>query len=133
MRLRIQGFSFREIALRLGYNSPQASFDAVKRALEKTLREPANELRSLESERLDEMFQRAYLMALSGDLQAMQTAMKVMERRAKLLGLDAPVKTELTGADGTPLAPPSFNVSFGDGGPGQQVASPSPATQTDAP
>ena len=45
-------------------------------------------------------------------MQAMGACMKIMERRAKLLGLDAAVKAEVTGADGQPLAvaPPVLNI-----------------------
>ena len=38
--------------------------------------------------------------------------------KAKLLGLEI-TKTEITGKDGGPLAPPVFNISFENGGPGQ--------------
>ena len=38
--------------------------------------------------------------------------------KAKLLGLEVN-KTEITGKDGAPLAPPVFNISFENGGPGQ--------------
>ena len=38
--------------------------------------------------------------------------------KAKLLGLEVN-KTEITGKDGGPLAPPVFNISFENGGPGQ--------------
>ena len=34
---------------------------------------------------------------------AINSALKIMERRAKLLGLDAPVKAEVTGANGGPI------------------------------
>lgn len=39
-------------------------------------------------------------------LKAIDKLVTVEHRRAKLLGLDAPARTELTGADGTPLLPP---------------------------
>ena len=38
--------------------------------------------------------------------------------KAKLLGLEVN-KTEITGKDGSPIAPPVFNISFENGGPGQ--------------
>jgi len=37
------------------------------------------------------------------NLGAIDRALKIMERRAKLLGLDAPVRQEVTGADGGAL------------------------------
>ena len=50
-----------------------------------------------------------YLQALAKkvqaqDVRAIDTALKVGKRRAELLGLDAPNKTEITGKDGGDLA-----------------------------
>lgn len=104
LELRMEGKTFATIAKEAGYNSPQAAHDAVKRALDATLREPADRLRALELERLDVLWQIQYLNAQAGDVQAMGACMKIMERRAKLLGLDAPVKvdnkTEVTSKQG---------------------------------
>lgn len=94
VELRMEGKTFSEIARELGYNSQQAAHDAVKRALDSTLRESADRLRELELARLDVLWQIQYLNAQGGDVQAMAACMKIMERRAKLLGLDAPVKVD---------------------------------------
>lgn len=94
MELRMEGKSFPEIAKELGYNSRQAAFDAVSRALDRTEREPADALRKLDLERLDALWQIHFLNAQAGDVQALAACMKIMERRAKLIGLDAPVKTD---------------------------------------
>lgn len=96
VELRKNGLTFRSIAEQVGYNSPQAAYDAVKRLLRETLREPADELRTLELERLDAMWQAHYLAAQAGDVQAIGACMKLMERRARLLGLDAPEKKDVT-------------------------------------
>ena len=42
--------------------------------------------------------------AISGDVPSVGMALRVAERRARLLGLDAPTRQELTGADGGPLS-----------------------------
>lgn len=89
MQLRIEGYTFAKIAEAVGYKSVQAAHDAVKRALQAVLREPADALVKLELERLDSLWQSQYSVALRGDTQAMYACMKLMERRAKLLGLDA--------------------------------------------
>jgi len=68
-------------------------------------------LRALELLRLDELLNALWDTAIAGDLKAVDRVLKVMERRAKLLGLDAPfeIKTDgqihikvidLTGDDG---------------------------------
>lgn len=104
VELRMEGRTFPYIAKELGYNSQQAAHDAVKRALEATLREPADALRTLELERLDNLWEMQFINAQSGDVQALAACMKIMERRAKLIGLDAPIKTdnrtEVTSNDG---------------------------------
>lgn len=104
MVLRMEGISFPEIAKQVGYNSRQAAHDAVKRALDSVIREPAQDLIKLDLERLDVLWQIQYLNAQSGDVQAMAACMKIMERRAKLLGLDAPAKQEIAGKDGSPIS-----------------------------
>lgn len=100
VKLRIAGKTFREIAEILHYNSQQAAFDAVKRTLIATAREPADELRSLELERLDELWQVAFGKAKEGDLSAQQSCIRILERRARLVGLDAPQKTTYTDPNG---------------------------------
>ena len=119
LELRMEGMKFDDIAAELGYNSKQAAFDAVSREIKAITREPAEEVLRLDLERLDRMWGIHYLNAQAGDAQALASCMRIMERRARLLGLDAPAKNEITGKGGGPLAPPVFNISFENGGPGQ--------------
>lgn len=105
---RMEGKTFAVIAKELGYNSVQAAHDAVKRTLAATLREPADAYRQLEMERLDAMWGVHYLNAQAGDVSALSACLKVMERRAKLLGIDAPVKVENT--DLPPAQPVTYEV-----------------------
>lgn len=93
--LRRKGYSYRQIAMELKCHEDTV-YDAVKRALKhlnETIMESAAELRRLELERYD-----AWLKALepaceAGDTKAIGTAIRVSERRASLLGLDAPKQT----------------------------------------
>lgn len=107
LELRMEGRTFEAIADEVGYNSKQAAYDAVRRSIAEITREPAEELIRLDLERLDVLWGIQYLNAQGGDVQAMAACMKIMERRAKLLGLDAPSKAEVTGANGEPLAAPT--------------------------
>lgn len=52
------------------------------------------------------MLTKAYPLAAKGDLQAIDRVLKIGERRAKLLGLDAPTRTALQGGgdDAPPIA-----------------------------
>lgn len=93
LELRSTGATFAEIARRLGYSSKTGAHDAVKRGLDATLRKPADTLRKLDLERLDRLFATHYPRACRGDHQATLACLRVMERQAALLGLDAPVRT----------------------------------------
>jgi len=94
LELRMEGKTFEAIAEELGYAGKQGAYDAVRRSIAAVTREPAEELLKLDLERLDAMWGIHYLNAQAGDVQALSACMKIMERRAKLLGLDAPVKTD---------------------------------------
>ena len=92
VRLRVQGFTFTEIAKRAGFRSKQAAFDAVRRALSSTLREPSDELRELDLRRLDELFLGQWPAAQSGDPDAVDCCLRILSKRWRLLGLDVPPK-----------------------------------------
>jgi len=94
LRLRKAGCGFDEIAQRAGYNSRQSAHNAVCRAIREILREPVEELVALDVERLDQLWQANFPAALEGDAQALAGCLRIMERRAKLLGLDAAAQKE---------------------------------------
>lgn len=96
MRLRAQGHTFDTIAEMLGYANRSGAYHAVITALKDTLQEPADELRTLEVERLDTMLHALMEKIEGGEEGAINTALRVMERRAKLLGLDQPAKVDVT-------------------------------------
>ena len=100
LELRKAGVSYAKIAEVLGYASTGGSHKAVSSALKKTLQEPADELRKLEVERLDAALSSIWASVKQGQYGAIDRALRIMERRARLLGLDAPTKQEVTGADG---------------------------------
>lgn len=94
LRLRKAGLSHQAIADRLGYSSAQRAHEAIVRAIKALPREDAYDVRRLESERLDRMFLGVWTRAKQGDAEAIAAAMRIMERRAKYLGLDAPAKVQ---------------------------------------
>ena len=67
-------------------------------------KEEVGKLRAIELRRLDMMLKAVSPRAMRGDVKAIGAALRISERRAKLLGLDAPVRKECTGADGDPIA-----------------------------
>jgi hypothetical protein len=100
--LRKAGASYRAIAAQLGVSPKQAYCD-VTHELDKIYKqasELAEQVRTLELERLDGMLLAISKQVSNGSLGAIDRSLRIMERRAKLLGLDAPSKSELTGKDG---------------------------------
>lgn len=91
LELRKAGATFDDIAGKLGYADRGCAYRAVRKALKETLREPADEVRKLEAERLDKLQLALWASALRGDTRSIYPLLRVMSRRAKLLGLDAPV------------------------------------------
>lgn len=121
LKLRIKGVSFRDIATQLGISASTAH-DAVNRALAAQREEPAEQVRALEVERLDAMYEavikvleRQHFTVSNGRviyvgkespepllddapvLAAVDRLLKIQARRAALLGLDMPTKVEQSG------------------------------------
>jgi hypothetical protein len=98
MALRLAGSTFEEIAASLGFRSRAGAFASITRALDRCQREPCPSLRKLEAERLDAMQQAIWPLAVGDppDLPAVLAMLKLMERRARLLGLDTPSQVVAT-------------------------------------
>lgn len=94
LELRKAGMSYVGIAAQLGYANHSGALKAVRSALKAVIREPAQELIDLESARLDDMLAGIWLDARKGNVLKIDRALKIMARRADLLGLDAPKKHE---------------------------------------
>lgn len=108
--LRLTGMDFETIAQRLDYASAGAASKDLCRALQTYRREEESQVeewRQLEGQRLDRLQQVAWEMALDGDLKAIETVLKISAQRSKLLGLDMPVRTEVSGPGGAgvPIGP----------------------------
>lgn len=104
--LRLAGMDWQTIADRLDYASRGAACVDVNRALEANLAEQsqaADTLREVETLRLDRLQAAAWPSAVKGDLKAIDTVLKVIDRRIKLQGLDMPLRAELSGPDGGPM------------------------------
>lgn len=88
LEMRRAGASFEEIAERVGYASRGSAYRAFKRALARTLQAPAAEIRELEADRLDRLQMALWPKAMRGETRAVDRVLAIMERRARLLGLD---------------------------------------------
>lgn len=103
--LRMVGGTYRQIAEACGV-SVKTSFDDVKAVMEELrqeAREDAETIRAMELERLDTMLSKIWPAVQLGKLLAVDRALKIMERRSRLLGLDAAQKFEHAGKDGGPI------------------------------
>jgi hypothetical protein len=119
LELRLAGASYAQVGMALGVNRSRA-YRIVMRALDRLIREPAEQVRQLELARLDQLWVEAYRVlrrqhpVISAGkvvvhpdtgqpledpapvLSAIDTLLRIMERRARLLGLDAPTQKTLT-------------------------------------
>jgi hypothetical protein len=99
LRLRSRGYTYQQIADNMGCSKPTA-FERVKRALSAIPAEAAEEYRRLENDRLDTLQAIAMHEAVTKkSMQAIDRVLHIMDRRAKLLGLDAPTRTEVITLD----------------------------------
>lgn len=92
LTLRIGGASYRTIASRLQISSRTAYLDVQEALseLDEVTRQQAERYRGMELERLDRMTLGLWAGATSGNTKAVTAMCRVMDRRAKLLGIDAP-------------------------------------------
>ncbi len=96
LALRLEGLSHRQIASRLGI-APSSAYKRVRHALDAVNERnaaAAERLRTLELLRLDALQDAVWEQALEGEATFLSRVLTIMERRAKLLGLDVPTKRE---------------------------------------
>lgn len=121
-RLRSRGLTYQQIADEVGYKHRADAHNAVKAVLQATVREAGDDLRALELIRLDALYvaatkvlEREHVTVSHGQivsgadgtpilddapvLQAIDRLLRIQERRARLLGLDAPVKKDVSLTD----------------------------------
>ncbi len=96
--LRKAGANYRQIAHACGMSVYTAHHDVWQtlQDLGKQEQKHAEDVRKLEIERLDSLMRGAWARAQSGDDKSIRSVLGIMERRARLLGLDAPVKLDAT-------------------------------------
>ena len=87
--------------MEVGFNGPSGAWQAYERIKNEMIFESVDEARKLELMRLDELQFSLWDRAINGDLPAANCVLKIMDRRAKLLGLDKPDKVEVNKWDFT--------------------------------
>jgi hypothetical protein len=107
----VGGRSYRQIAEALGVSHGTVGND-VRILLGRWQREQLQNTEEwvlLAVVRLDQMLQAIWPGVLKGDPQTIALALRIEERRAKLLGLDAPERREVTGAGGQTIVFDLYN------------------------
>jgi hypothetical protein len=101
--LRRAGFTFQRIAEEVGYATASGAQRALERIMTRNLPQAPEEFRWQELDRLDRMQVALWPRAMKGDDKAINTIVRLMERRARLVGIDAPTKiqAEVVNYDGT--------------------------------
>ncbi|MFI8448236.1 hypothetical protein [Streptomyces erythrochromogenes] len=116
-RLRSRGLTYQQIADEVGYTNKGTAYEAVQRVLKEAVTEAGEEVKAVELERLDMMWQAALKVMearhwtvsqgkvvslnnapLPDDgpvLQAIDRLLRIQERRAKLLGLDTATRVSI--------------------------------------
>lgn len=102
--LRKEGKTYQAIATELGLQSKSRAHELVQEALQdlrENNREKARQVRDLELVRLDAMIEK--LWSKIDQPRVVDSILRIMQRRADLLGLDAPKNIRLGGEGGGPI------------------------------
>lgn len=105
MELRRAGLTFDQIADEVGYAGRQGAKEAYDAAIRRMVREPAEDMQTMENERLDDLWRRAYsrlraAATIDEFVKVESLMLNISKRRAGLMGLDAPRQVEVAGAGG---------------------------------
>lgn len=105
LELRKRAASYRRIGQQLGITEEGARQCVLRalRRLRETVDESAVEVLALELQRLDDVTMPVLEKAAKGDLNAVDRLLRIQDRRAKYLGLDAAIRAELSGPGGGPV------------------------------
>tara|TARA_R110000751_G_C13652601_1_gene468192 strand:+ start:245 stop:781 length:537 start_codon:yes stop_codon:yes gene_type:complete len=110
VQLKTAGATFDEIAEQVGYSSRSGAKMAYDRALKWWGRETIDELRTVEGERLEQLWRKLFARILAdGQLDVgeiallVNSALRVSQRKSALFGLDAPRQVEIAGQNGDPI------------------------------
>jgi hypothetical protein len=94
IELRRTGATWELIAKLTGYANPSGAYKAYQRALGKIVQPKIDELRAVEVDRLDRLQFAIWERAKDGDIKAIDAVLRILDRRTRILGLDAPTKIQ---------------------------------------
>lgn len=99
LEMRMAGQPYSAIAKALGWRNRSSAYEAVMRVLDRREQEPAERVRSMELQRLERLLQAYWKRAIrkrAPDINAAKLVLDILTRRARMLGLDAPVRVDIT-------------------------------------
>jgi len=96
IRLRRTGMTFDEIAIAVGYANSGGAQKAYERGMGRLVHDDVKAERARMMDQLDMMLNAHWARSMAGNPDHTNTVLRVLERRARLLGLDMPIRTELT-------------------------------------
>jgi hypothetical protein len=102
LELRKAGYSLAQIAERLGYASKGACYDQIMSVLDRHSRQAADDLRDIMVDRLDTLLRALMPLVIPAapgqkpDFGAIDRILAIEAQRARLLGLNAPEKIDLS-------------------------------------
>ena len=95
LELRRGGLTFDTIAKRLGFAYASGAHAAYENACKRIVYAEVEEIRKIEMDRLDIAKSAIWTNVLRGDIPSVTALIRIMDRRAKLLGLDQPMKAQV--------------------------------------
>ena len=94
IELRRAGVTWEKIALEVGFRNASGAYKMYQRAAERMVRPHLEEYRDMQLDRLERMHMAVWPRAKDGDLRAIDTALRIADREANLLNLNAPIKVQ---------------------------------------
>lgn len=98
-----KGETFEQIAEAVGFKDASGAWRAATRALARIPVAAAEQLRQVDSMRIEKMYLALQPGLARGDVRSVQVAIKLLARRARLHGYDFPARLEVSGRSGESL------------------------------
>ncbi len=114
LEARKAGYTYQAIGDLLGITKAAAhkTIMVALTEINEKIAETADAVRTIELERLDKLYSVMYVQAVKGNQGAIDRCLRIMDRRAKYLGLDAPKAVDVT--SGGEIVKGYVNVSPAD-------------------
>lgn len=103
LKTRLEGKTWEEVAKIHGYAHKKGPWALVHNTIISIYKDSAIEYMEATLARLEQLLDAVWDPALEGDLSAHEQARKIIADQRKMLGIDRPVRQEVSGPDGGPM------------------------------